>query len=96
MPVFNARLPHLKNYPAATFMILHLELVISITHRSHFVTTIEIRQISIPQNKRHIKKALLQFPLMFHNCVITIGYLQTISFDPRISLAADILLFYSH
>ena len=46
--------PRLKNDSAATF-----------SHESRFVTTIEIRQIDIPQDKRLIKKVLYSYPYMF-------------------------------
>ena len=85
MLVFNARLPpsqDLKNYLAATFIIVHLDLATSIIHGSRLVTITDFRQIDIPQKRNRFKGLCCHFL----DCVITIDRLQTISFHPCIRL----------
>ena len=84
--------PSLKNYSAVTFMTVHMELATSRTHGTRFVTPVESNKSTFHKTSDSFK-ALLPFPLMFHDCVIKIGCLQTISFQPRIRRAAEILLF---
>ena len=59
------------------FVAIHLKLpAASIAHESRFAMTIDIRRIKFPQNKWQIK-ILLSLPTTFHDCVLTLGRLQT-------------------